>query len=74
METVAKELNVGVGELFEENGPVAIQHNQQGQNVNVLYQQSQWEKTEKLYEELLKAKDDLIKTLQQRLEERRNEE
>jgi transcriptional regulator with XRE-family HTH domain len=53
---LAKEQKVSIAELFEEKLPVSIQHNQQ-------VQCSQWEKTEKLYEALLQAKEETIQAL-----------
>ena len=67
LQAVAEKLNVGIADLFEEKGPTAIQHNQQGQNINVLYQKDQWEKAEKLYETLLAAKEEVIRLLQEQL-------
>ena len=62
LQKIAKNLNVGLAELFDQNATIAIQQNEQGNNINVLNQEMG--KAQELYEELLKAKDALIESLQ----------
>lgn len=66
--SIAEHLKVNVAELFNQNAPTAIQHNEQGDNINVLHQQNKEEKVRELYETLLKTKDDLIQSLKQQIE------
>lgn len=62
-------LKLNISELFEQNNaPTAIQHTEQGNNINVLHQQDRSEKTQVLYEDLLKTKNDLVQSLKQQLE------
>lgn len=68
LQKIAKGLNVGLAELFDQNATIAIQQNEQGNNINVLNQEIKSEKIQELYEELLKTKDTLIATLQQQIE------
>lgn len=68
LQKIAKSLNVGLAELFDQNATIAIQQNEKGNNINVLNQEIKSEKIQELYEELLKTKDTLIANLQQQIE------
>ncbi|WP_298350056.1 helix-turn-helix transcriptional regulator [Runella sp.] len=65
---IAENLNVGVGELLGQNSPVALQHNEQGDNINILHQQNRNDRMQELQQELFKAKDMLIESLQRQIE------
>jgi transcriptional regulator with XRE-family HTH domain len=61
---IAKELNSSIGELFDQATNIAVQNNEQGQNINVLNQQAQSEKftdNENYWRQLVKAKEDIIR-------------
>ena len=68
LERLAEFLDVDISEFFGTNGNVAIQNNDNGQNINVLNQTSQSEKLEGLYEKLLQAKDVEIQSLKNQIE------
>ena len=65
---IAELLESNIAELFDQNAPVAIQTNQEGQNINcVNFHITQAEKIEKLCEQLIASKDELIKSLQEQI-------
>jgi diadenosine tetraphosphate (Ap4A) HIT family hydrolase len=79
---LAEELHSNIAELFDQASNIAIQNNEQGQNVNVLNQHLQAETqgklsdTETLLKEIIKSKDEtnrsqeyLIILLRSQLEE-----
>jgi transcriptional regulator with XRE-family HTH domain len=79
---LAEELHSNIAELFNQASNIAIQNNEQGQNVNVLNQHLQAETqgklsdTETLLKEIIKSKDEtnrsqeyLISLLRSQLEE-----
>ena len=62
---IANELDATIAELFDQASNVAIQHNEQGQNINVLNKQimppiESPEEVKKLWQETLNAKDQVI--------------
>jgi transcriptional regulator with XRE-family HTH domain len=84
---LAEELHSNIAELFDQASNIAIQNNEQGQNVNVLNQHLQAETREKqseteiLLKEIIKSKDEtnrsqdyLIGLLRNQLEELQNKQ